>query len=113
MSYAATSFALGDIAKYPAVQEKLRREIDHVLQGQDPSSFSDLDKRLPYLEIVLKESSRMHPALALSLPERTVKPVTDMGGYQIPQGVRVFVVLAFPSSGTIIEKGGGYRELQR
>ena len=38
--------------------------------------------------MVLKESARMNPALALSLPERTVKKVTELGGYQIPQGVR-------------------------
>ena len=89
MSFAATSFALGDIAKYSEVQEKLRQELDEALQGQDPSSFQDLDKRLPYMEMVLKESARMHPALALSLPERTVKPVTDMAGFQIPQEVRM------------------------
>ena len=39
------------------------------------------------MEMVLKESARMHPAIALSLPEKTVKSVTDLGGYQIPQGV--------------------------
>jgi hypothetical protein len=39
------------------------------------------------MEMVLKESARMHPALALSLPEKTVKSVTELGGYQIPKGV--------------------------
>lgn len=58
-----------------------------MLQGSDPSSHADLEKKLPYMEMVLKESARMHPALALSLPEKTVKQVTDLGGYQIPKGV--------------------------
>ena len=88
MSYAATSFALSDLAEHQHVQAKLRAEVDDVLQGSEPSSCEDLDKRLPYMEIVLKESARLHPAIALSLPEKTVKNVTDLGGYQIPQGVR-------------------------
>lgn len=87
VSFAATSFALSDLAKFPDIQEKLYHEVNDNLQGEDPSTFQDLDKRLPYMEMVLKESARMHPALALSLPERTVKPVTDLAGYQIPKGV--------------------------
>ena len=88
VSLAATSFALSDLAQHQAVQTKLRAEIDDVLKGHEPSSFKDLDKKLAYMEMVLKESARMHPALALSLPEKTVKSVTELGGYQIPQGVR-------------------------
>lgn len=67
--------------------------MDQELRGVDPSSCLDLDNKLPYMEMVLKESARMNPALALSLPERTVKPVTDIGGYQIPKGVRNVVCL--------------------
>ena len=89
VSFAATSFALADLAQYKDTQEKVQQEIDEVLRGGDPSSFPDLEKKLPYMEMVLKESARMHPALVLSLPERTVKQVTDLGGFQIPKGVRV------------------------
>ena len=89
VSFAATSFALADLAQYKDTQEKVQQEIDEVLRGGDPSSFPDLEKKLSYMEMVLKESARMHPALALSLPERTVKQVTDLGGFQIPKGVRV------------------------
>ena len=87
MSFAATSFALSDLAEHQDIQAKLRAEVDDVLQGSEPSGCEDLDKRLPYMEMALKESARMHPAIALSLPEKTVKSVTDLGGYQIPQGV--------------------------
>ena len=88
VSFSATSFALADLAEHQDIQKKLQRELDDVLQQREPSSFPDLDKRLPYLEMVMKESARMHPALALSLPEKTVKDMTDMSGYQIPKGVR-------------------------
>ena len=65
VSFAATSFALADLAQYKDTQEKVQQEIDEVLRGGDPSSFPDLEKKLPYMEMVLKESARMHPALAL------------------------------------------------
>ena len=88
VSFAATSFALADLTRHAAVQERVRQEVEQALRGADPSSCLDLDKKLPYMEMVLKESARMNPALTLSLTERTVKPVTDIGGYQIPKGVR-------------------------
>lgn len=91
VSFAATSFALADLARYTSVQEIVQQEVDDILLGADPSSSEDLDNKLPYMEMVLKESARMNPALALSLPERTVKPVTDIGGYQIPKGTPVCV----------------------
>ena len=88
VSFAATSFALADLARHITVQERVRQEVDEALQGAEPSSCLELDKKLPYMEMVLKESARMNPALALSLPEKTVKPVTDIGGYLISKGVR-------------------------
>lgn len=88
VSFAATSFALTDLARHTTIQERVQQEVDVALQGTEPSLCLELDKKLPYMEMVLKESARMNPALALSLPERTVKPVTDIGGYQIPKGVR-------------------------
>ena len=92
VSFAATSFVLADLAQHQAIQHKVRQEIDKILQGSDPSTYPDLDKKLPYMEMVLKESARMHPALSLSLPEKTVKPITELGGYQIPSGVRKVIV---------------------
>ncbi|KAJ7393354.1 hypothetical protein OS493_006325 [Desmophyllum pertusum] len=95
VSYAATSFALADLARHATVQGRVRQEVDEVLRGADPSSCQDLDKKLPYMEMVLKESARMNPALALSLPERTAKPVTNIGGYQIQKGTPVCVRYSF------------------
>ena len=99
VSFAATSFALADLARHKAVQERVQEEVDEALRGADPSCCQELDKKLPYMEMVLKESARMNPALALSLPERTMKPITDIGGFQIPKGVSnmVYLVVTSPS----------------
>ncbi|WP_411027281.1 cytochrome P450, partial [Salmonella sp. s54925] len=74
VSFLGTYFALIDIAQYQHIQERVYREIDVALNGQPPSTFADLDKKLPFMEMVLKESSRVHPVLAFTLPEKTVKP---------------------------------------
>ena len=93
VSFSATSFALADLAQRKNIQDKVRQEIDVILKGDDPSAHRDLEKKLQYMEMVLKESARMHPALALSLPEKTVKQVTDLGGYLVPKGVNSNVKL--------------------
>lgn len=92
-TFSATLFALADLAKHQDIQEKVRVEVDEILHGCEPSSFEDLGKMLPYMEMVLKESARMHPVISLSLPEKTVKPVTELGDYLIPRGVKK----AFPN----------------
>ena len=90
VSYAATSFVLTNLAQHQVVQDKVRLEVDNFLNGIDPNvnAGPDLGTKLPYLESVLKESARVHPALSYSLPEKTVKPVTNLGGYLVPKGVR-------------------------
>ena len=88
VSYASTSFILADLAQHLDVQEKVRMEIDAFFCRYDQNIDQDLGAKLPYLEAVIKESARMHPALSFSLPEKTVKTVTDLGGYLVPKGVR-------------------------
>lgn len=90
VSFAATSFAIADLAKYQDIQIKLRDEVDNQLKGLEPSSFENLEKKLPFMEMVLKESARMHPALALSLPEKT-KKTTELAGFIVPKGVNDFI----------------------
>ena len=91
VSYAATSFVLTDLARHQAIQDRVRLEIDEFLNECDSNVGPDLNKKLPYLESVLKESARVHPPLSYSLPEKTVKPVTDLGGYLVPKGTSVCV----------------------
>ena len=89
ITYAAASFVIYDISKYPEVQERLIKEVDSALSGADPCQCGDLEAKLRYLHMVVKESARMHPALGVTFPELTVKDVTDMAGYQVPKGVIV------------------------
>jgi cytochrome P450 len=73
------------LARYPAVEDQLRAELDRVLGGRVPE-FSDLPA-LAFTERVIKESMRLYPP-AWSLA-RTVVSGFELRGYQIPAGANV------------------------
>jgi cytochrome P450 len=62
--------------------QRLRTEIDSTL-GETPVDSGSLP-RLPYLEAVLKESLRLHPAVPILL-RRLLEP-TEIGGFALPAG---------------------------
>ncbi len=75
------------LAQNPAVEEKLHAELRRVLGPRSPS-VADLP-RLPYTEMVLKESMRLYPpAWGFGrLPLRDF----ELDGYRIPAGTNVFI----------------------
>ena len=95
ISFAAASFVVFDVAKYPEIRSNLHTELDDLLGSTAAGEVDDLESRLPFLSKVIKESARMHPALGITFPEKTVKEVTNMNGYLVPKGVSLTDV--FPS----------------
>lgn len=68
--------------KHPRVMEKLRQELDQAFRAgriSNPVSWKQ-SQELPYLDAVVKEALRLHPAVGLLL-ERTVPD-----GLQLPNG---------------------------
>ena len=55
----AISYSLYEIARNPAVQQKLHEEVDAFGQDREPS-FDDLSS-FPYAEAVFHEGMRLHP----------------------------------------------------
>ncbi|KAH7884307.1 cytochrome P450 [Phlebopus sp. FC_14] len=72
---------------YPDVQKRAQREIESVVGTDRLPNFDDRP-RLPYVEAVLRETLRWHPAVPLSLPHCNVSDDV-YGGYVIPKGTTV------------------------
>ncbi|KAG6873596.1 hypothetical protein C0995_013969 [Termitomyces sp. Mi166 len=84
-NFMCVSWALIELCRNPEIQEKLREELRQFSE-QDPS-YEELTNGLPYLDAVMRETLRLHPAL----PEANrvaveddvlplTKPITDADG---------------------------------
>ena len=79
LTMAWTFYLLG---QNPDKERKLQAEVDTVLGGRTPT-FQDL-ARLPFLDMVIKESQRLYPA-AFGVVREAVNDC-GLGGYPIPKG---------------------------
>jgi cytochrome P450 len=68
---------------------KLVDEIDSKKKQGKLSMVVTLDEAngMPYLQAVMQEALRMHPAVGMSLPRLTPQPGIVIGGHKIPAGV--------------------------
>ncbi|KAF5708566.1 cytochrome P450 monooxygenase oxidoreductase [Fusarium mundagurra] len=80
-----------NLIKYPGVLQQLRAEIQHhESRGtvSDPITFAEANK-LPYLQAVIKEGLRMHPATGLSLGRVVPSDGATLAGQYFPPGTVV------------------------
>ncbi|KAK2676887.1 Cytochrome P450 [Fusarium oxysporum f. sp. vasinfectum] len=80
-----------NLIKHPRVLERLRAEIkEHESQGaiSDPIKFAEANQ-LPYLQAVIKEGLRMHPATGLSLGRVVPSDGATLAGQYFPPGTVV------------------------
>jgi cytochrome P450 len=78
------------VAKHPWVEARLVEEIDTVLAGRTPG-YGEV-ARLPYSEMVIKESLRLYPPTWAMFPREALADV-ELGGYTIPRKSWIY---AFP-----------------
>jgi cytochrome P450 len=78
------AWAFHELGRHPEVQEKLRDELESVLEG-GPVTHSNM-RHLAYTNQVLSEVTRMHPALAVM--RRPTVPL-ELGGVSIPAGTEL------------------------
>ncbi|MEV0388371.1 cytochrome P450 [Nonomuraea sp. NPDC050643] len=83
----AVSWTLHLLARHPEAAARAVAELDDVLGERAAPEYADL-KRLPYLEMALKESMRLYPPGPYGARE-TTEDLT-LGDYRIPAGTTIF-----------------------
>jgi cytochrome P450 len=76
------------LAQNPEAEQKLHEELQAALSSAPPT-LADLP-RLPYTEMVIKESMRMYPP-AWGIGRRAINDF-ELNGYSIPAGTNVFLM---------------------
>lgn len=82
-------WGFAELLRSPHTFKKLREELDRVVGVNRRVEEKDVEN-MPYLQAVVKETLRLHPALPLLLPRNTMEN-TNYLGYDIPKGTQVFV----------------------
>ncbi|GLV42630.1 Cytochrome P450 305a1 [Carabus blaptoides fortunei] len=82
------TFLLLRMLLHPDVQEKAFRVINESLNPNNPLSYADRVK-VPYIEAIILEASRLYPISALAAPRRVLRDTT-LDGYTIPAGTTVY-----------------------
>nr|GLL18032.1 geraniol 8-hydroxylase-like [Ipomoea trifida] len=84
-----TEWGMAELLRNPEILRKVREEILEAIGKASPVRESDFEK-LPYLQAVVKETMRLHPAAPLLLPYRAEND-TVMFGYTVPKNSQVLV----------------------
>lgn len=75
-------WAMAELMNHPEVMKQAQEEIDAVVGSDRVVEEADI-ANLPFLQAIVKEVFRLHPAIPLSLP-RVSTQATELLGYQLP-----------------------------
>ncbi|KAL3499502.1 hypothetical protein ACH5RR_038595 [Cinchona calisaya] len=82
-------WTMAEVVHQREVMEKVQKELEEVVGMNNMVEEFHLSK-LHYLEAVVKEAFRLHPALPLLIPKRPSQSCM-VGGYTIPKDTRIIV----------------------
>jgi cytochrome P450 len=85
-STSTLTFMLHELARHPEVTRRLHEEQDRILGGATPTA-QQLEKEMPYLEMVLDEVLRLYPPAWIG-PRRAVREF-EFAGCTVPKGAYV------------------------
>lgn len=99
-------WAFSELIKNPRVMKKLQKELEEVVGKQRMVEESDLE-RLEYLDMVVKETLRLHPAGPLMIPHEATEDCV-VNGFHIPKKslviINVWAIGRDPKAWTDAEK---------
>ncbi|HEU5062908.1 MAG TPA: cytochrome P450 [Solirubrobacterales bacterium] len=85
-STSTLTFMLHELARHPEATRRLHDEQEKVLKGETPTA-QQLEKEMPYLEMVLDEVLRLYPPAWIG-PRRAVRDF-EFAGCSVPKGAYV------------------------
>ncbi|KAH0714989.1 hypothetical protein KY284_007894 [Solanum tuberosum] len=88
-SAATIEWEFQELLRKPNIIDKAQQELDRVIGKErwvEEDDFSDL----PYIDVIIKETFRLHPLAALLPPHYSIEDC-NVVGYDIPKGTTVFV----------------------
>uniref|UniRef100_A0A2N9EUD0 Cytochrome P450 n=1 Tax=Fagus sylvatica TaxID=28930 RepID=A0A2N9EUD0_FAGSY len=91
MDTSATSidWILTELIKHPRIMKKVQKELENMVGLERMVEESDLDS-LEYLDMVVKETMRLHPVAPLLIPHEAMEDCT-INGYHIPRKSRILI----------------------
>lgn len=78
-----------ELLRNPEKMTKVKAELAKVIGPNRKFQESDIDN-LPYLQVVVKETLRLHPPIPLLVPRKAMQD-TEFMGYHIPKNTQVFI----------------------
>lgn len=82
-------WAMAELIRHPDILKRAQRELDTVIGVDRLVEESDIPK-LPYLQAVVKEAFRMHPALPVSIPHQATQ-ASNVMGFSLPADTRLIL----------------------
>ncbi|XP_077223748.1 carnosic acid synthase-like [Tasmannia lanceolata] len=83
------AWSIGELLKHPDMMRKVQEELEQVVGKNNIVEESHLHE-LHYLDAVMKETHRLHPAIPFLVP-RSPSKTSVVGGYIVPKGSKVLV----------------------
>ncbi|XP_077228720.1 cytochrome P450 71AU50-like [Tasmannia lanceolata] len=88
-SATAIEWAISELLRHPRVMKKVQEELEAMIGMEHKVEESDLQK-LEYLDMVVKESLRLHPVAPLLVPHEAMEDCI-VNGFYIPKKSRVII----------------------
>ncbi|KAL0464685.1 UNVERIFIED_CONTAM: cytochrome [Sesamum latifolium] len=82
-------WAMTELMRQPNKMWRVRDEIRNLIGEKGEVEESDIS-RLPYLQAVVKETLRLHPAAPFLLPHKAVSDI-EINGYMVPKDTQILV----------------------
>ena len=88
-SITSIEWILSELLRHPRVMRQLQEELKNVVGMRRMVEESDLEN-LDYLNMVVKETLRLHPTTPLLIPHESMEDIV-INGYYIPKKLRILI----------------------